>query len=48
MPDGLPAATLPIYPGLGQTQEYAGLHTPVAKSKQEFIHPKLDLTTDAE
>jgi len=30
MPDALPAATLPIYPGLGQAQEYAGLHTPVA------------------
>jgi len=29
-PDALPAATLPIYPGLGQAQEYAGLHTPVA------------------
>jgi len=27
-PDALPAATLPIYPGLGQAQEYAGLHTP--------------------
>jgi len=23
------AATLPIYPGLGQAQEYAGLHTPM-------------------
>jgi len=30
MPDALPAATLPICPGLGQAQEYAGLHTPVA------------------
>jgi len=30
MPDALPAATLPIYPGLEQAQEYAGLHTPVA------------------
>jgi len=29
MPDALPAATLPIYPGLEQAQEYAGLHTPV-------------------
>ena len=28
MSDALPAATLPIYPGLGQTQENAGLHTP--------------------
>jgi len=28
--DALPVATLPIYPGLGQAQEYAGLHTPVA------------------
>jgi len=27
MPDALPAATLLIYPGLGQEQEYAGLHT---------------------
>jgi len=27
-PDALPAATLPIYPGLGQAQEYARLHTP--------------------
>jgi len=27
MPDALPAANLPIYPGLGQAQEYAGLHT---------------------
>jgi len=25
--DDLPAITLPIYPTLGQTQEYAGLHT---------------------
>ena len=30
MPDALPAATLPIYPGLGQAQEYAGLHIPMA------------------
>jgi len=30
MPDALPVATLPIYPGLGQAQEYAGLHNPVA------------------
>jgi len=30
MPDALPAATLPIYPGLGQAQEYAELHTPMA------------------
>jgi len=30
MPDALPAATLPIYHGLGRAQEYAGLHTPVA------------------
>jgi len=29
-PDVLPAATLPIYPGLGQAREYAALHTPVA------------------
>ena len=28
--DALPAATLKIYRGLGQAQEYAGLHTPVA------------------
>jgi len=27
MQDALPAATFPIYPGLGQAQEYAGLHT---------------------
>jgi len=27
-PYALPAATLPIYPGLGQAQDYAGLHTP--------------------
>jgi len=27
MPDALPAATFPIHPGLGQAQEYAGLHT---------------------
>ena len=26
-PDVLPAATLPIYPGLGQAPIYAGLHT---------------------
>jgi len=26
----LPAATLPIYPGLGQAQECAGLYTPMA------------------
>jgi len=30
MRDALPAATLPIYPGLGQAQKYAGLHAPVA------------------
>jgi len=30
MPDALPVATLPIYPGLGQAQEYAGLHIPMA------------------
>jgi len=24
----LPAATLTVYPGLGQAQEYTGLHTP--------------------
>jgi len=30
MPDALPVATLPIYPGLGQAQEYAELHTAVA------------------
>jgi len=29
-PDALSAATLPIYPGLGQAQEYAGLHTAMA------------------
>jgi len=29
MPNAVPAATLPICPGLGQAQEYAGLHTPV-------------------
>jgi len=29
-PDALPAATLQIYPGLGQTQECAGLYIPVA------------------
>jgi len=27
-PDALPAATFPIYSGLEQAQEYAGLHTP--------------------
>jgi len=27
-PDAIPAATLPIYPGLGQAQEYAGLRIP--------------------
>ena len=27
-PDALPATTLPIYPGSGQAQKYAGLHTP--------------------
>jgi len=30
MPDALPDAILPSYPGLGQAQEYAGMHTPVA------------------
>jgi len=36
MPDALPAATLPIYPGLGQAQEYAGLHTPwLGKENQQ-------------
>ena len=30
MPDALPAATRLIYPGLGQAQEYAGLHISVA------------------
>jgi len=28
MPDALPAATLPIHPGMGHTQEYAALHNP--------------------
>jgi len=28
--DALPVATLPIYPSLGQAQEYAGLHTSMA------------------
>jgi len=28
-PDALPATTLPIYPGLGKAQEYAGSQTPV-------------------
>jgi len=28
-PDALPAATLSIILGLGQAEEYAGLHTPV-------------------
>jgi len=28
MPDALPAATLPIYPGVGQAQEYGGVNTP--------------------
>ena len=27
-PDALPAATLPIHPGFGEAQEYAGLHIP--------------------
>ena len=27
-PDALPATTLRIYPGFGQAQEYAELHTP--------------------
>jgi len=30
MPDALLATTIPIYPGLGQAQEYVGLHTSVA------------------
>jgi len=30
MLDAVPAATLPIYPGLGHAQEYAGLHSSVA------------------
>jgi len=29
MPDALPAATLPIHPGMGHAQEYAALHNPV-------------------
>jgi len=29
-PHALPAATLPSYPGLGQVQEYAALHTTMA------------------
>jgi len=29
-PDALPATTRPIYPGLGEEQEYTGLHTTVA------------------
>jgi len=28
MPDALPAATFPIYPGLAQAQSYAGLYDP--------------------
>ena len=35
-PDALPDATLPTYPGLGQAQEYAGLHTPIHKEMQQF------------
>jgi len=27
MPDAIPVTTLPICPGLGQVQDYAGLHT---------------------
>jgi len=30
-PDAHPAATLQIYPGPEQAQEYPGLHTPVAR-----------------
>jgi len=30
MPDDLPATTRLIYPGLGQAQEYAGMHISVA------------------
>jgi len=34
IPDALRAATLPIYRGLEQEQEYAGLYTPVASLTQ--------------
>jgi len=37
MPDALPAATFPIYPGLGQAQEYAGLHTQWLRSKVGWL-----------
>jgi len=40
MSDALPATTLPIYPGLGQAQEYAGLHTSVTWSTYKGM-PKL-------
>jgi len=47
MPDALPAATLPIYPGLGQAQEYAGLHSPwlgyIIPSIRIYIHTASEL-----
>jgi len=46
-PDALPVGTLPINPGLGQAEEYAGLHTPwlgwKPHSKTEGNVPKIDL-----
>jgi len=45
-PDALLATNLPIYPGLGKAQEYAGLHTPVACSdRQTESYSKITLTT---
>jgi len=37
----LPAATFPIYSGLGQAQEYAALHTPVGSKQQKKTKLKL-------
>jgi len=41
-PDALHPTTFPIYPVLGQAQEYAGLHTPVVgQNKKNIITTKI-------
>ena len=44
MQDALPAATLPIYTGLGQAQEYAGLALTIHYGKHNDLL-KSDMNT---
>jgi len=45
-PDALTAATLPIYPGLGRAQKYAGLHTPYIVDKCIELVCSVRVTTE--